>query len=136
MSKNLFEQAKSAKSAEELMSIAKTAGVDMGEENAKQLFGRLHQSGELADEELDSVAGGGCKSEEVDIYQGRRFKPIACPIYSPRQCSCGCTTFIVESSGSWDFEGAYKGSIILTARCEQCGKTNPFVLKEEVIFID
>ena len=133
MSKSLFEQAKGAKSAEELMSLAKTVGVDMGEENAKQLFGRLHQSGELSDDELNNVAGGGCKSkeEEVDVYAGRRFQMNSW--YKGMKCSCGGTTFIVESSGPFGFG---TDRIILDARCEQCGGVTNWVFLDMVVFID
>lgn len=134
MDKKLFEQAKGAKSVEELMSLAKTAGIDMGEENAKHLFGRLHQSGELSDDELNNVAGGGCKSEkEVDVYAGRRFQLKASPRYSPRSCACGYTTFIVESSGRFAYD---KNLIILNGRCEQCGATNIWFFENDVTFID
>lgn len=132
MSKSLFEQAKGAKSAEELISLAKTAGIDMGEENAKQLFGQLHQSGELSDDELNNVAGGGCKSkEEVDVYQGRRFQLKS--MYGDMKCSCGGTTFIVERSDRFAYA---TDQIILTPRCEQCGTENHWVFLDMVIFID
>ena len=58
--KELLQKAKEAKSAEELMTIAKENGVELTEEEASEYFARLNVSGELADEELDNVAGGGC----------------------------------------------------------------------------
>ena len=53
-------KAKEAKSVEELLALAKENGMEMTEENAKVYFEQLHKSGELADEELTDVAGGGC----------------------------------------------------------------------------
>lgn len=61
MNKELIAKAKAAKTAEELLAIAKENGEEMTEESAKAYFEMLHpQSGELSDEELDNVAGGGC----------------------------------------------------------------------------
>jgi hypothetical protein len=54
-------KAKQAKSVEELLTLAKESGVEMTAEQAQDILARLNQkSGELADDELDNVAGGGC----------------------------------------------------------------------------
>lgn len=57
---DLIEKARQAKSAEELLALAKENGVEMSAEAAKAHFERLNQSGEISDEELDNVSGGGC----------------------------------------------------------------------------
>ncbi len=62
--KELLEQAKEAKSAEELMSLAKENGVELTKEEAEAYFAQLNKSGELSDEELDNVAGGGCHNKD------------------------------------------------------------------------
>ena len=62
--KELFEQAKGAKSAEELVSLAKENGMELTEEEAAAYFAQLNKSGELSDEELDNVAGGGCHNKD------------------------------------------------------------------------
>lgn len=60
MNNELIAKAKQAKSPEELMALAKENGIDITEEIANEYFGRLHPAlGELSDEELDNVAGGG-----------------------------------------------------------------------------
>ena len=51
-------KAKAAKSAEELIALAKENGIALTEEEAAKYFADLHKEGELADEELDNVAGG------------------------------------------------------------------------------
>ena len=57
----LIEKAKSAKTPEELMALAKENGVELTEESAKAYLDLLRpKTGELADEELDNVSGGGC----------------------------------------------------------------------------
>ena len=56
--KEMVEKAKAAKSAAELLELAKAADVEMTAEEAEKAFGQLHKTGELADEELDNVSGG------------------------------------------------------------------------------
>ena len=61
MDKNLILKAKDAKSAEELMALAKENGIELNEEDAIMYFEQLNaKKGELSDDELDCVAGGGC----------------------------------------------------------------------------
>ena len=62
--KELLEQAKEVKSAEELMSLAKENGMELTKEEAEAYFAQLNKSGELSDEELDNVAGGGCHNKD------------------------------------------------------------------------
>lgn len=54
----LIEKAKRAKSAEELITLAKENGFDLTEDEAKDRFEKLNASGVLSDNELNSVAGG------------------------------------------------------------------------------
>ena len=57
----MIEKAKTAKSAEELLEIAKANGVEMTEDEAAAYLAQLNpKSGELDDDDLDSVAGGAC----------------------------------------------------------------------------
>ena len=58
ISKELLEKAKTAKSAEELLAMAKAENIEMTAEEAAKYFAELHKTGELSDEELDNVAGG------------------------------------------------------------------------------
>ena len=64
MTDELHEKAKAAKSAEELLSLAKENGMELTESEAEEYFAQLNKSGELSDEELDNVAGGGCHSKD------------------------------------------------------------------------
>lgn len=56
--KELMEKVKAAKSAEEILEIAKEAGQEMTAEMANELYGEFHKSKELSEEELNAVAGG------------------------------------------------------------------------------
>ena len=58
ISKELLEKAKTAKSAEELLAMAKAEKIELTEEEAAKAFEELNKNGELSDEELDNVAGG------------------------------------------------------------------------------
>ena len=55
----LLAKAKQVETPEELVALAKENGVELTAESAKAYFDQLHKDGELADDELDSVAGGG-----------------------------------------------------------------------------
>ena len=57
-SKELIEKAKTAKTAEELLAMAKEESIEMSAEQAAKAFAELNKTGELSDEELDNVAGG------------------------------------------------------------------------------
>ena len=54
----MLEKAKTAKSAEELLAMAKAEKVELTEEEAVKAFAELNKTGELSDEELDNVSGG------------------------------------------------------------------------------
>ena len=59
LTKELVAKAKEAKTPEELMALAKEAGIDMTEESAALAFEQLNsKTSELSDSELDNVSGG------------------------------------------------------------------------------
>ena len=59
LNEKLLEKAKEAKTVEELAAIAKENGIELTAEEAKNYFAKLNlKAGELADDELDNVAGG------------------------------------------------------------------------------
>lgn len=61
----MIEKAKTAQSAEELLDMAKAGGKELTAEEAKAYFEMLNpKTGELSDDELDAVSGGGCKSKK------------------------------------------------------------------------
>lgn len=60
MNKELLKKAKTAKSVDELITLAKENGGELTREEAKTYFDCLNaRTGELVDDELDSVSGGG-----------------------------------------------------------------------------
>ena len=56
-SKELIEKAKTAKTAEELLAMAKAENIELSAEEAEKAFAELNKTGELSDEELNNVAG-------------------------------------------------------------------------------
>ena len=65
MNEEMIAKAKEAKSVEELIALAKENGIELTEEDAKMYFEQLSaKKGELSDDELEDVAGGGCLGEE------------------------------------------------------------------------
>ena len=95
----LLEKAKLAKSAEELIALAKENGAELTAEEANTYFAQLHKTGELSDDELDSVAGG-CDDEPENYEPGNnrriiddRHKPCgnwACKLCGKTWSACRC----------------------------------------------
>lgn len=69
MNEAMMIKAKEAKNAAELMELAKAENIELTEEKAQELFTRLHAEGELSDNELDNVAGGGCSESTALKYK-------------------------------------------------------------------
>ena len=103
----LVEKAKAAASAEQLLEIAKAAGVEMTPAEAATYFAQLNpKSGELDDDDLDNVAGGACAESEKPPQPGDRVR-----ITSGQSCSkCGGTTGKVGYDLNFTF-----------VECEKCG---------------
>ncbi len=66
MNKEMIEKMKAAKSAEEIIAIAKEFGEELTKEKAAELLNSLgNVEGELSDDDLDAVAGGGLTGSMV-----------------------------------------------------------------------
>ena len=73
----MIEKAKTAKSAEELLEIAKANGAEMTTDEAATYFAQLNpKSGELDDDDLDNVAGGACDTKDDAKTKAAN---LACP---------------------------------------------------------
>ena len=88
LTKELIEKARAAKTAEELVEIAKTENIELSAEDAENYFVRLNSEGELADEELDNVSGGGCDGDdnstpEFNVGDKVKYNKIVDRIYAP-----------------------------------------------------
>ena len=87
----MIELARTANSAEELRALAKEHGMEWSAEEAEAYFAKLGQSGELSDEELDGVSGGGCGGLS-------RNCPM-CGSATTRSGSCGCGYDVCRNCG-------------------------------------
>ena len=115
----MIEKAKAAKSAEELLELAKANGVEMTADEAATYFAQLvPTSGELNDDDLDNVAGGagGCQTyEEQGLKDGTKVR-----VTSGQTCSkCGGTEgyVIIPRYG------------LATVYCNKCNKGFVFLNK-------
>ena len=95
MNQELVNKARKAESVEELLALAKENGIELTNEQAKEYFAQLNPTkGELSDDELEDVAGGGCFPEEERYCpncQTRLELRASCHgLYSFYQCNnCG-----------------------------------------------
>ena len=85
----LIAKAKEAKSAEELMEIAKAYGVELTAEEAKTYFEQLKANSAVSDDELDIVAGGsdgGCGNDEEEEEETEKQQPAHGERYQCPHC--------------------------------------------------
>ena len=119
LTSEMIEKAKAAKSAEELLALAKENNVEMTADEAATCFAQLGpKSGELDDDDLDAVAGGagGCGDPtNKDLFPENsklRYKKGSCPV---------CHTNVWIAKYSW---GSYINCNIITPTCSSCGREN------------
>ena len=95
MNQELITKAKAAKSVEELLELAKASNVELSEEQAKEYFAKLNPTkGELSDDELDVVSGGGCETK-VD---GKKYTVVT----SGCKCFTGQYLCNIASNAMWE----------------------------------
>jgi len=102
-------KAKQAKSVEELLTLAKESGVEMTAEQAQEYYTQLNpKSGELADDELDNVAGGGCYSANGQLVVTLDY-------------SCGL--WVCKGCGGTELSPGYSSGQPYVG-CKNCGSHN------------
>ncbi|MDE5753182.1 MAG: hypothetical protein K2H89_01350 [Oscillospiraceae bacterium] len=83
----LIEKARQAKSSEELIALAEANGMTLTEDEAREYFSELHgqspKTGELSDDELDNVSGGGCYYKDGRLVVTAGY---ACYRYRCKKC--------------------------------------------------
>ena len=109
----LIERAREMQSPAELAALAEEKGETLSESEAERFYTLLHPPvGELSDDELDNVSGGGCHSRD-----GRLVVTVAHSCSKFRCASCGNIRF-------WDGRvficlGTHEGCVTL-AICKNC----------------
>ena len=96
----MIEKAKTAQSAEALLDMAKAGGKELTAEEAKTYFEMLNpKTGELSDDELDAVSGGGCKSKK----SGRTVVTNHCKCFTGQWESLIASKYTEGTPGYSDF---------------------------------
>ena len=79
LTQEMMEKARAAKTAEELLEIAKANGVEMTEDEAKTYFAQLNpKSGELDEDLLVNVSGGWIIMDESEKIEEESKKKSGC----------------------------------------------------------
>lgn len=117
LSTEQLTKAKAAKSVDELLALAEAEGVALTEEEAGKYFAGLNKKGELSDDELKNISGGGCDDDLYDWWYSAEvsYDPASGRYFCPN-CDDGNHTL---SSYGYDYDdnGCYD-----KYKCESCGK--------------
>ena len=111
MTPELMKQAKSAATPESLLALAKENGIVLTGEEAKAYFDQLHPgTGELSDEELDNVAGGGCYAKDGYLkttlgYKCRYYEENPVKPYGVKGTCCRCKYWDHDSRNGYEEVG-------------------------------
>ena len=96
----MIEKAKAVKSAEELLALAKENDIEMTADEAATFFAQLNpKSGELDDDDLDSVAGGACAEREPIPY-GTKVRVIG---HTCKKCGTNVGVYSVGAGYCYDY---------------------------------
>lgn len=102
----LIAKAKTAKSAEQLLALAKGNGVELTSEEANTYFAQLSASGAVSDDDLDAVSGGSdCPVGKDKYFEIDEKVKIKCT-------KCGCKVGVISSHPQ------------LGVRCVRCANVN------------
>ncbi|MDE5883549.1 MAG: hypothetical protein K2H29_00475 [Oscillospiraceae bacterium] len=109
----LIAKARQEKSPEALLALAEANNITLTQDEARDYFAQLHeqcnQSGELSDDELDNVSGGGC-------YYGDGRLVVTLAYYCKRyRCNLCNQEF---SPGVLDSHWCIRGSV--SSNCSTC----------------
>ncbi len=109
----MIEKAKAARSAEELLALAKENNVEMTKDEAATYFAQLNpKSGELDDDDLDAVAGGACSDpKNIDLF------PVGTRVRTPWACYCGNYTGVIKKEKS-----SVGLDMLLKVCCDKCNR--------------
>lgn len=113
MTEELIRKAKEAKSVEELIILAKDNGIELPEKEAEAYFESLKKSGEIEDDELDSVSGGACHIT-TSTYDKTTYTVVT--------SGCKCFTGMYEKDESRRGDDDWYGPWFRFSREGCCGK--------------
>ena len=112
LNNGLITKAKEAKAPEELLALAKENGMELTEAEARVYLDQLHpRTGELVDDELNNVSGGGCGGDtyyEACMANGYCMTDYICD-------RCGSRGIIVRNG-----DLRCSGCLAYGPRCRNC----------------
>lgn len=113
-SEELMKQARGARSVQELRTMANECGFEMSAESAEKYYAALHpHGGEVADDELDNVTGGGCSGDDnkpAALYSVGETVMLASCKDSQLICRKYCTVIKREyKSNEWHYTVDFYG---------------------------
>lgn len=114
MNEELLRKAKEAESVDALLSLAKENKIELSKEKAEKIFPRLHNDGELGEDELSSVSGGGCSELSVPKYAIGHYVKRKGDLSGACDCKYNC--WIVKGY-NFDYIGRRKYELA----CANCG---------------
>ena len=82
----LIEKARQAESPEVILNLAKENDIALTQDEARDYFTQMNKSGELSDEELDNVSGGGCGGGQNIDPSRARHPSHTCEYFQCRIC--------------------------------------------------
>ncbi len=116
----LILQAKAAKTSAELLALAKENGIELTEESAAAYFEQLNKMGELTDEELNNVSGGGCHHNGALVVTPLGF----CPDWICDECGSGAKWREKDINGVMlpycETPEKHSGKVVFKAHCCNC----------------
>ena len=115
--KEQLEKGKQAQSVEEFLALARESGITLTEEEAAKYYAGLHNGGELFDDELGNISGGGC---DDDFYDWINSVEVSCNPASGKYFCPNCDDGSHELSYygyDYDDSACYE-----KYKCESCAK--------------
>ncbi len=87
----LMEHLKNVKTVEELMMLASEHGISINKEEAAVYFNKYCAIGEISDDELESVTGGGCTAADHNCIDYCVKETVICISGQPLKYKYVCT---------------------------------------------
>jgi hypothetical protein len=118
----LIAVAKKAANPEELLALAKEEGLEITSEAAADYFTKLHpEDGELSDDELDNVSGGGCLDDNTP--SGKKVKANGLCDWFQCACNQGSASYTTNKDGPVKRYCAYCSREL---KCQNCRRAQKY----------
>jgi len=124
----MLNAAKNAKTAEELIALAKENNIEATEEEIRTYYEQTHTTGELADDELDNVAGGCGGGGDSGSGESYYNYPDGCIVRNiVVYCNQGCGNNRYRLKWS-------KSGRLATLYCTKCNATHTLEDKDPAMY--